>query len=146
VEQNVRSRMQEILDGYRAGVLIQGVEIKKADPPDKVKGAFQQVTAAQQDAQRDLSNAEAWAQQQIAQAQGAAASFDKVYEQYKLAPDVTRRRMYYETMERVLGSNDKVIVEGGGVTPYLPLPEVRRKQPADPSATTVTAPAQTGGQ
>lgn len=146
VEQNVRSRMQEILDGYRAGVLIQGVEIKKADPPDKVKGAFQQVTAAQQDAQRDLSNAEAWAQQQIAQAQGAAASFDKVYEQYKLAPDVTRRRMYYETMERVLGSNDKVIVEGGGVTPYLPLPEVRRKPPADQSATTVTAPAQTGGQ
>ncbi len=138
IEQNVRQRMQTILDAYRSGVLVQGVEIKKADPPAKVVDAFQKVTAAQQDAQRDLSNAQAWAQQKIAGAQGEAANFDKVYGQYKLAPEVTRRRMYYETMERVLSNNDKVVVEGSGVTSYLPLPEVRRKiQPTSPA---------TGGQ
>jgi membrane protease subunit HflK len=127
VEQNVRDRMQAVLDAYHAGIQINGVEIKKADPPTKVVAAFQQVTAAQQDAQRDLSNAQAGAQQLLAQAQGAATAFDKVYEQYKLAPDVTRRRMYYETMEQVLSNNDKVIVETNGVTPYLPLPEIRKR-------------------
>jgi len=128
VEQNVRTRMQAVLDAYRAGVNIQGVEIKKADPPSKVVSAFQQVTAAQQDAQRDLSNAQAWAQQLTARAQGDAAAFDKVYEQYRLAPEVTKRRMYYETMERVLAENDKVVVESNNVTPYLPLAEVRKRQ------------------
>jgi len=129
IEQNVRLRMQAVLDAYRAGVLIQGVEIKKADPPAKVIDAFQKVTAAQQDAQRDVSNAQAWAQQVTAQAQGAAAEFDKVYGQYKLAPEVTRRRMYYETMERVLANNDKVIIAAPGVTTYLPLPEMAKKAP-----------------
>jgi membrane protease subunit HflK len=144
IEQNVRTRMQAILDAYRSGVIIQGVEIKKADPPSKVIAAFQQVTAAQQDAQRDLSNAQAWAQQLTARAQGDAAAFDKVYEQYKLAPEVTKRRMYYETMERVLANNDKVIAPAtNGVTPYLPLPELRRK-PADQA--TPSAPSQPGEQ
>ena len=130
VEQRVRIRMQAILDAYRSGVLVQGVEIKKADPPAKVIDAFQAVTAAQQNAQRDINNAQAWAQQLTARAQGDAAAFDKVYEQYRLAPDVTRRRMYYETMERVLSNNDKVIVEAPGVNSYLPLPEIKRRDPA----------------
>lgn len=134
IEQAMRQRMQAVLDSYRSGVLIQGVDIKKADPPEKVVASFQEVTVAQQEAQRDLSNAQAWAQQVTARAQGDAAAFDKVYAQYKLAPDVTRRRMYYETMERVLSANDKVIVEANGVTPYLPLPEVRRKAQADAQA------------
>jgi membrane protease subunit HflK len=146
-EQAVRERMQANLDLYRVGVAVQGVEIKKADPPTKVIGAFQQVTAAQQDAERDRSNARAWAQQLLARAQGDAAAFDKVYEQYKLAPEVTRRRMYYETMERVLTNNDKVIVEANGVTPYLPLPEVRRRaQDANPApAASNAAPARQAG-
>ena len=63
-----------------------------------------------------------------AKAQGEATAFDKVYEQYKLAPEVTRRRMYYETMEQVLSKVDKTIVEAPGVTPYLPLPEVKKQQ------------------
>ena len=67
--------------------------------------------------------------QLVARAQGDAAAFDKVYAQYKLAPEVTRRRMYYETMERVLRQTDKTIVEGTGVQPYLPLREIR-KEPA----------------
>ncbi len=145
IEQAVRQRMQTVLDAYRSGVLIQGVDIKKADPPAKVVGAFQQVTVARQEAQKDMSNAQAFAQQVIARAQGDAAAFDKVYAQYKLAPEVTRRRMYYETMEKVLAGNDKVITEGN-TTSYLPLPEVRRKaeRAADNAAsgnTTVT-----GGQ
>ncbi|WP_235981980.1 protease modulator HflK [Novosphingobium aerophilum] len=130
IEQAVRVRMQAVLDAYRSGVLIQGVEIKKADPPGKVIDAFQKVTAAQQDAQREMSNAQAWAQQITARAQGDAAAFDKVYEQYKLAPEVTRRRMYYETIERVLSNNDKVIVAAPGVNSYLPLPELRKKAEA----------------
>jgi modulator of FtsH protease HflK len=134
IEQKVRMRMQAVLDAYRSGVRVLGVEIKKSDPPDKVNAAFQQVSVAQQDAQRAISNAQAYAQQLTAQAQGAAAEFDKVYEQYKLAPGVTRRRIYYETMERVLSNNDKVIVESNGVTPYLPLSEVRRK-PAEQTIT-----------
>jgi membrane protease subunit HflK len=140
-EQAVRERMQRVLDFYKAGVIVQGVEIKKADPPTKVIGAFQQVTAAQQDAERDRSNARAWAQQLLARAQGDAAAFDKVYEQYKLAPEVTKRRMYYETMERVLANNDKVIVEANGVTPYLPLPEVRRRAAGAPSPAASATPA-----
>lgn len=149
IEQNVRTRMQAVLDAYRSGVLIQGVEIKKADPPRKVIGAFQQVTAAQQDAQRDLSNAQAWAQQLTARAQGDAAAFDKVYEQYKLSPEVTKRRMYYETMERVLANNDKVVVEENGVAPYLPLPALRSGGGKPVEATgspSPQAPAQQGGQ
>ncbi len=134
MEQNVRVRMQAVLDAYRSGVQIQGVEIKKADPPSKTVGSFQQVTAAQQDAQRDLSNAQAEAEQLIARAQGDAASFDKVYAQYKLSPEVTRRRMYYETMERVLANNDKVIAEAPGVTSYLPLPQIVKKPPPAPVA------------
>jgi membrane protease subunit HflK len=131
VEASVRERMQSLLDAYRSGVLIQGVDLRKVDPPAKVVGAFQQVTVAQQEAQRDLSRAQAYAQQVIARAQGDAEAFDQVYEEYRLAPEVTRRRMYYETMERVLGNNDKVVVEGNNVTPYLPLPELRRRSQGD---------------
>ncbi len=144
IEQAVRERMQMVLDAYRSGVLIQGVDIKKADPPEKVVGAFQQVTVAQQEAQKDMSNAQAFAQQVIARAQGDAAAFDKVYAQYKLAPDVTRRRMYYETMEKVLANNDKVIMEGS-TTSYLPLPEVRRKADA-PDAPAPAGTPVAGGQ
>jgi modulator of FtsH protease HflK len=125
VEQDVRQRMQRILDYYKAGILIEGVDIKKADPPNQVIGAFQEVTSAQQDAERDRSNANAWARQLLAAAEGDAASFDKVYQEYRLAPEVTKRRLYYETMERVLGNNSKVIVERGGATPIITLPNAR---------------------
>jgi membrane protease subunit HflK len=121
--------MQKILDGYGAGVTIQGVAIKQADPPAAVNDAFKEVTAAQQEAQSYINNANSYALQRTRQAQGEAAAFDKVYEQYKLAPDVTRRRMYYETMEQVLSKIDKTIVEAPGVTPYLPLPQVQKSLP-----------------
>src|SRR5688572_14481509 len=111
IEGRVAQRMQEILDGYRAGVAVQGVAIKQADPPEAVNDAFKEVSAAQQTAQTYLNEARAYAQQLSAKAQGEAASFDKVYEQYRLSPEVTRRRMYYETMEAVLADTDKTVVE-----------------------------------
>lgn len=141
VEGDVRKRMQDLLDYYKSGIAIQGVEIKKSDPPAKTKSAFEQVTVAQQDAERDRSEARAWAQQKLAEAEGNAAQFDKVYEEYKLAPEVTKRRMYYETMERVLRANDTVVAEADGVTPYLPLAEMRRKTAPD-----TAKPASEGGQ
>ena len=129
IELQVAQNMQRILDGYRSGIQIQGIAIKQADPPDAVNDAFKEVTAAQQDAQTYINNANAYALQLGQKAQGEATAFDKVYEQYKLAPDVTRRRMYYETMEQVLSKVDKTIVEAPGVTPYLPLPQVQKSQP-----------------
>lgn len=136
IEQRVRTRMQQILDAYRSGIAVQGIEIQKTDPPEQVVEAFKDVSAAQQDADADINRAEAYAQQVLARAQGDAASFDKIYEEYRLAPEVTRRRLYYETMESVLGKTDKTIIEADGVTPYLPLPELRRRaqQPAPPAA------------
>lgn len=128
IEQRVAESMQRVLDGYRSGIFIQGVSIQQADPPAEVNEAFKEVTAAQQDAKSYVNQANAYSLQLTAKAQGEAAAFDKVYEQYKLAPDVTRRRMYYETMEQVLSKVDKTIVEAPGVTPYLPLPEVKKQQ------------------
>lgn len=129
IEAQVTQLMQRILDGYRSGVQIQGIAIKQADPPDAVNDAFKEVTAAQQDAQTSINNANSYALQLSQRAQGEVSAFDKVYEQYKLAPEVTRKRMYYETMEQVLSKIDKTIVETPGVTPYLPLPQVQKSQP-----------------
>jgi membrane protease subunit HflK len=128
IEAQAAQNMQRILDSYRSGIQVQGIAIKQADPPDAVNDAFKQVTAAQQDAQTYINNANAYALQLRQKAQGEATAFDKVYEQYKLAPEVTRRRMYYETMEQVLSKVDKTIVEAPGVTPYLALPEVKKQQ------------------
>jgi len=129
IEARVRDEMQQTLNSYHAGVVIQGVAIRQADPPAAVNEAFKEVTAAQQKAQSEVNNATSYALQLSQIAQGEATAFDKVYEQYKLAPEVTKRRMYYETMERVLRNVDKTVVEAPGVTPYLPLGEVRRNAP-----------------
>jgi modulator of FtsH protease HflK len=127
IETRVTERMQRILDAYRSGVDIQGIAIRQADPPQSVNEAFKEVTAAQQDAQSYINRANAYSTQLTQKAEGEAAAFDKVYEQYRLSPEVTRRRMYYETMEQILQKVPKTIVEAPGVTPYLPLPEVQRQ-------------------
>ena len=143
IEQDVRERMQETLDSYRAGIRVLGVEVEKADPPSQVVDAFRDVQVAEQNADANRNQAQGYAQQVLAQAQGEAEAFDKVYEQYRLAPEVTRQRLYYETMERVLSKTDKTIVETQGVQTYLPLPELRRRAQESEAATTVTA---RGGQ
>ena len=127
IETQVAETMQRILNGYAAGVTIRGVAIKEADPPQTVIDAFKDVSAAQQDAQRYVNAANAYSQQLRQRAQGEATAFDRIYEQYRLAPEVTRRRMYYETMEKILANVDKTIVEAPGVTPYLALPEVQKR-------------------
>lgn len=127
IADQVRERMQELLDSYRAGIDVRGVDIKQADPPAAIDGAFKDVSAAQQDAQQYLNRARTYAQALVAKAQGDAAAFDAVYAQYRLAPEVTRKRMYLETMERVLTKVEKTVVDAPGVAPYLPLPEVRRR-------------------
>ena len=135
IEQAVRTRMQAILDAYRSGIIVQGIEVQKTDPPEQVVEAFKDVSAAQQDANAAMNVARTYEQQLLAKAQGDAAAFNKIYEEYRLAPEVTRRRLYYETMESVLSKTDKTIVEADGVTPYLPLPEVnRRRQQVTPPA------------
>ena len=128
VEQSVEQNMQQLLDDYGAGVRIQGVAINQSVPPAAVNEAFLEVSAAQQRAQSAMNNARAYALQITARAQGDAAAFEKVFAEYRAAPEVTRRRMYYETMERILSRVDTTIIEAPGVTPYLPLPEIQRRQ------------------
>jgi membrane protease subunit HflK len=151
-ETAVREVMQKTLDSYGTGIRITAVQLQKVDPPSKVIGAFRDVQAARADqerlqneakayanrvvpeargqAERILQAAEAYRQQTIAEATGQAARFSKIYDEYKKAPDVTRRRMFLETMERVLGGTDKIILDsqgGSGVVPYLPLNELTKK-------------------
>ena len=148
IEPASQQLMQKILDGYHSGVQIVQVLLLSVDPPTQVITAFRDVTAAQQDLQRlgneadayankvvpeargaaarILQEAEAYREQTVAEARGQAARFDQIYAQYRNAPEITRQRLYLETMERVLGGADKIVLDeqpsGGGVTPYVPLP------------------------
>jgi modulator of FtsH protease HflK len=162
IEAEVHDIMQKTLDKYGAGVQVSQVQLQKVDPPAQVIDSFRDVQAARSDAERAQNEAqtyanrripeargqaaqvtqaaEAYREQTVAEATGQTARFVKVYEEYKKAPDVTRQRLYLETMERVLGGTDKVILdsEGGpGVVPFLPLNDLSRR-PATP-------PAQPGG-
>ncbi|MGF1658460.1 MAG: FtsH protease activity modulator HflK [Rubrimonas sp.] len=154
ISQQVRDLIQSTLDSYQAGVNVLRVNFDRADPPQQVIDAFRDVQAASQDRDTAEKRAEAYANQALAEARGRAAQilqeaegyraqavneaageaqrFKSILGEYQLAPDVTRTRLYLETMERVLGDIDKVIIdqpEGGGgqgVVPYLPLNELRR--------------------
>lgn len=148
IEGQVMTNTQAILDAFHSGIQVQGVEIGRTDAPEEVIESFNDVLAARQDAERDINDARRFEQQLLAQAQGDATAFNNIYAEYRLAPEVTRRRLYYETMESVLSRTDKTIVETGGVTPYLALPELRRRsaaREATPAAPAPAAPA-TGGQ
>ena len=148
-ETAVQDLMQKTLDHYGAGIDITQVQLQKVDPPKQVIDAFRDVQAARIDLDRSVNEAqtyanqvvpqargnvakiiqaaEAYRQQTVAEATGDTSRFIKIYEQYKKAPAVTRQRMYLETMERVLGSSDKLIMDtkgGTGVVPYLPLKEL----------------------
>jgi modulator of FtsH protease HflK len=158
-EAGVQDLMQKTLDSYGSGILVAQVQMQKVDPPAQVIDAFRDVQAARADLERlqneaqtyanrvipdargraaqILQVAEGYQQQAIAEAKGQSARFLKVYDEYKKAPDVTRQRIYLETMERILGSSEKLIYDGGGssggqsVVPYLPLSELTpRRQPA----------------
>ncbi len=155
ISQEVQEVIQATLDGYVSGVNIVRVNFDGADPPPQVIDAFRDVQAAEQDRDTEEKRAEAYANQKLAgargrvaqvlqeaegyraqvvnEAKGDAARFESVLEEYVLAPEVTRKRLYLETMERVLGNVDKIIIDesvggsgGQGVVPYLPLNELRR--------------------
>jgi membrane protease subunit HflK len=152
-EQAVQKLMQEILDYYRAGIRIDQVQLQKVDPPTQVIDAFRDVQAARADqeklqndayayanrvvpeargeAERILQAARAYKEQAVAEANGQTARFLKVYDEYKKAPEVTRRRMYLETMERVMGGTDKIILDsksGQSVVPFLPLDQLQKRR------------------
>lgn len=168
IEAGVQDLMQKTLDGYGAGVLVQQVQMQKVDPPSQVIDAFRDVQAARADLERlqneaqtyanrvvpdargraaqILQVAEGYKEQAIAEAKGQSARFLSVYEEYRKAPVVTRQRIYLETMERILGSAEKLIYDGGpgsqGIVPYLPLNELSARRPA-PAAS--GQPQQQGG-
>jgi len=170
IEQGVQELMQRTLNGYHSGVLVTQVQMQKVDPPAQVIDAFRDVQAARADLERlqneaqihankvvpeargsaakILQDAEGYRQQVIADAKGKSAAFLKVYEEYKKAPDVTRERIYLETMERVLGGSEKLVYDGGqsgqGVLPLLPLNQLMPGRPASP-ATTTTGQQPSGG-
>jgi membrane protease subunit HflK len=150
IEAAVQKLMQTTLDHYGAGIMIQQVQLQKVDPPTQVIDAFRDVQAARIDLDRSVNEAQTYAnrvipqargnvakiiqaaqaykQQTVAEATGETSRFNKIYEQYKKAPEVTRERMYLETMERVLGSTSKIIIDSKNgtqsVLPYLPLNEI----------------------
>jgi membrane protease subunit HflK len=150
VAQEVRQIMQGTLDAYGAGVLINVVQLQAAQAPSEVRQAFFDVNAAQQDAvrvqneaetfasrivpeargeaSRTVQQAEGYRAQSVADASGQAARFRQVYEEYRKAPDISRERIFIETMERVFGGVDKIIVDqkGQGVVPFLPLNQNQR--------------------
>jgi membrane protease subunit HflK len=121
IQTQVAEAMQKILSDYQSGIHIVSVALNNAAAPAQVGDAFKNVTAAQNERQSNLTQARGYALQVVNNAQGAAASFNGYYAQYKLAPDVTRRRMYYETMEAILPKTDKTIVEPRSLAPLLPL-------------------------
>ena len=162
-------------NGYRMGVRIDRVNIEQAAPPTEVVDAFDEVQRAEQDetrfqeeARRDANtvlggargqasqireDAAAYKDRVVKEAQGEAARFTSIYQQYVKAPDVTRQRLYLETMEEVFGRSNKVIVDksSSNLVPYLPLPPLTPRPPAaqdgnppasgNPPGTTLSAPA-----
>jgi membrane protease subunit HflK len=152
LETDVHDLMQTTLDKYGSGITITQVQLQKVDPPSQVIDSFRDVQAARSDLERAQNEAqtyankvvpeargkaaqitqgaEAYREQTVAEATGATSRFLKVYDQYKKAPEVTRQRMYLETMERLFGGTDKIILDSGagsGVVPYLPLDQLTRR-------------------
>jgi membrane protease subunit HflK len=159
-EAAVHELMQKTLDQYGAGITIFQVQMQKVDPPSQVIDAFRDVQASRADQERAQNEAqtyanrvvpeargrvaqivqaaEAYKEQTVAEAKGQAARFTKVLEEYAKAPQVTRERIYLETLERIFAGTDKIILDSGGaaggsgVVPYLPLNELTRR-PAQPT-------------
>jgi membrane protease subunit HflK len=154
VAEQVRTIVQVTLDGYQAGLTVNSINIEDVAPPGPVADAFDEVQRAEQDEDRFIEEANRYSNRILGAARGQAAQiledaagyknrvveeakgeaqrFILVYDEYAKAPDVTRKRLFLETMEKVLGGSDKVIIEQGanggpGVVPYLPLPEIQKR-------------------
>lgn len=151
-QDEVRVITQQMLDSYNAGINITSVNLEKADPPKPVLAAFEEVQRAEQNQAQSINEADQYRNRELRQAEGAvaklvedakaykarvvaeakgeAARFVSVYDEYKNAKDVTRQRLFLETMELILSQSNKVIIEensGQGVVPYLPLPTIQQR-------------------
>lgn len=146
IQDSARLQLQAALDGYRAGVRIENIQLQDVEAPEAVREAFADVASAQQDRERAVLEAQGYAdkvvpeargkseeavnlahayhERRILEAQGETEGFRAVLGEYKKAPGVTRQRLYLETLEAILPKMDKVILEKGAtdqVLPYLPL-------------------------
>ena len=153
IQREALAQIQNTIDSYETGISILRVQIIESEAPDEVKDAFLDVQRAEADQQRlqneadayknkivpearggavqMVQQAEAYRAQTVARAQGEAARFTSVYNEYVQAKDVTRQRMYLETMEKIMADMDKIILDGngaGGVVPYLPLNELKKRK------------------
>lgn len=176
IESSASKLLQQILNSYGAGVQITQLQLRGVEPPQQVIDAFRDVQRAQADrerarneaesyrndivprargeAQRLIQEAEGYRQQVVAQAQGEASRFVSVYTAYKLAEDVTKQRLYLETMEQILRSANKIVIDqalsgGQGVVPFLPLNELGRgaqPQPSRPATPPAGQPPQQGAR
>ena len=157
VQAQALTLMQTILDSYRAGIQVDEVQIRNAGPPTQVVEAFREVATASQNAEssvnvargeaaRIVQSAIGYRAQVVREAEGEAARFNQIYDQYKLAPAVTRERLYLETMQRVLANSNKVIIqgEGGTTAPIVLTPEMFRPKTAAAPNTSVARPAEQG--
>lgn len=167
----VENRLQEYVQRYRTGLLITKVNVKDAHPPEQVKASFDDVIKAREDeerlqneaqsyangvvpeargkAQRMIEEANAYKAEVVARSSGEAQRFEKLLTEYQKAPEITKRRLYLETMESVYGNTTKVMVDvdGGNNILYLPLDKIMEQQQMAPlnmgSATNVVTPKDT---
>jgi len=166
----VQKITQGVLDSYGAGVKISQIAIENVAPPADVADAFDEVQRAEQDedrfqeeargdantvlgqargqASQIREDAAAYKDRVVKEAEGEAARFTSIYQQYAKAPEVTRRRLYLETMEQVLGGASKFVVDkaGNGIVPYLPLTQPDGSKPAAANPTNAAAPNTSGLQ
>ncbi len=156
IEEEVRQITQRILDSYSSGIEVVRVNLDEVRPPVEISDAFNDVQKAEADRDRTISlamleqnrivpeargqaakmlqEAEAYKERVIAEAEGEASRFEAILTEYLKAKDVTRSRMYLDTMQQVLSGTDKIVIDGdgGGVVPYLPLNELNRRSGVQP--------------
>lgn len=156
IVQEIKSEIQAVMDSYKAGILITSVNLQDAQPPEQVQGAFEDAIRAREDKQRLINEAEAYSNDVVPKARGAASRivqeseaykakaeaeakgdvsrFTQLYTEYKKAPAVTKQRMYIEAMESVLERSNNVLVDvkGGNNIMYLPLDKMIAKDPNQP--------------
>lgn len=114
MQQRVSGRMQRVLDAWKSGVALSAVEVTRTGHPSKLNDSFEKIAKASAEARKNQETAFVWRDDHLRKARAEARDFELIYGEYKLAPQVTRQRMYYETMARVLKNNDKVILGGSG--------------------------------
>ena len=149
IEHEAKILLQKILDSYNSGVQITTLKLLRADPPAEVIDAFRDVQTAKTDKEREINRAlafhneviprargeaaqitlesEGYKKEVVERAKGEAGRFDLIYNQYKMAKDITKKRLYLEAMENILQGMDKIIIDSqknAGVVPYLPLTQL----------------------